>query len=74
MATITIQTDDPATVQDVENYLSSLYQRGVNVEHVTEGPDIDQESMPEKIGTGKGSDFPTKSDESESHTLAKEKK
>ena len=36
MATITITTDDPNTLQDVENFVTSLYQRGLDVVHVTQ--------------------------------------
>lgn len=34
--TITIETQDPQAAQDVENFLTGFYQRGVDVTHTTD--------------------------------------
>lgn len=52
MASITIETDDEGAIQDIENFLTSLYQRGVSIVHTSESP------IHEVIATGKGIDFP----------------
>jgi len=53
--TVTITTSDDGTLQDIENFLSSLYQRGLDVSHetVSEGPSQLPTSQTESI-----SEFP----------------
>lgn len=68
---IVITTDDDQTVQDIENFMTTMYQRNIDVQHrvnmdVQETGDevnpYEDQSQHEVIATGKGKDFPKESE------------